>query len=274
MQQWVIPFKQSSFAVQVWGHGPQMVLCLHGYGETAAHFAFLQQLGAGYTIAAIDLPYHNNTVWQEKDKLAPAGLLTVIDQLQRQLLKTHTTLNPKIILLGYSLGGRVALSLYEQAPQLFGKLVLLAPDGLKVNRWYWLATQTFVGNRLFKFTMQHPGWFFGMLRLLNKLGMVNTSIFKFVNFYIGDARVRELLYKRWTVLSRFRPGLPRIQSLIKTNHTPVRLVYGKYDKIIVPVVGERFIKEIPEQGSMTVLPTGHQLLQEKWMPDFINAVEA
>lgn len=268
MQQLVIPFEQSLFAVQVWGHGPQMVLCLHGYGESAMHFSFLQQLGSKYTIAAIDLPYHGDTIWQDKKKLLPVQLLELIGQLLQNLRNRDTALHDKLILLGYSMGGRVALSLYQHQPSLFSKLVLLAPDGLKLNRWYWLATQTFLGNRLFKFTMQHPGWFFNMLQLLNKAGMVNTSIFKFVNFYIGDATVRSLLYQRWTVLSPFRPNLQKLQTMIRQQQTPVRLVYGQYDKIIVPVVGERFIKHIPEQGQMIILATGHQLLQEKWLADF------
>lgn len=268
MQQWTLPFKQSSFAVKTWGNGPQLVLCIHGYGESAMHFSFLQQLGSNYTIAAIDLPYHGDTIWQERKKLLPSELLELIKGLLLQLRKHYTALHHNIILLGYSLGGRIALSLYQHQPSLFSKLVLLAPDGLKLNRWYWLATQTFLGNRLFKFTMQHPGWFFNILRLLNKAGMVNTSIFKFVNFYIGDATVRSLLYQRWTVLSTFRPNLQKLQELIRQQQTPVRLVYGQYDKIIVPVVGERFIKNIPGQGQMIILPAGHQLLQEKWLSDF------
>jgi hypothetical protein len=45
-------------------------------------------------------------------------------------------------------------------PEQIEKLVLLAPDGLKVNFWYWLATQTWLGKNSFCFTMKHPGWFF------------------------------------------------------------------------------------------------------------------
>jgi pimeloyl-ACP methyl ester carboxylesterase len=272
MQQLVIPFKKSSFAVQTWGSGPQLVLCIHGYGETAQHFSFLQQLGHHYTIAAIDLPYHGNTTWQGTEKLLPADLLAVIKTLWQELYNSNKQLQDKITLLGYSLGGRVALSLYQHEPGLFNKLVLLAPDGLKLNRWYWLATQTYLGNRLFKYTMQHPAWFFKVLQWLNKLGMVNTSIFKFVNFYIGDATVRSLLYQRWTVLSAFRPNLGKVQQLIHKQDTPVRLVYGQYDKIIVPVVGERFIKKIPAQGEMRILAAGHQLLQEKWLADFTKVI--
>ena len=73
-------------------------------------------------------------------------------------------------------------------------MVLLAPDGLKVNFWYWLATKHGWAISYLHFTMKHPGWFFGFLKVLNKLKLVNASIFKFVNYYIGDKEVRRLLY--------------------------------------------------------------------------------
>src|SRR5438477_13115821 len=91
--------------------------------------------------------------------------------------------NDKITLMGFSLGGRMALALYEKMSPSVERLVLLAPDGLKVNFWYWLSTQTWIGNRLFLFTMNHPSWFFSFLKGLNKLKLVNVSIFKFVNYY-------------------------------------------------------------------------------------------
>ena len=56
--------------------------------------------------------------------------------------------------------------------------------------------------------MKHPGWFFGFLKVLNKLGLVNASIFKFVNYYIGDKEVRHLLYTRWTTLRKLKPNKP------------------------------------------------------------------
>ena len=118
-------------------------------------------------------------------------------------------------------------------PARIEKIVLLAPDGLKVNFWYWLATQTWIGNKLFAFTMKHPGWFFGFLKVLNKLKLVNASIFKFVNYYIGDKEVRRLLYERWTTLRKIKPNLKQIKSLLRSNKTPVRLVYGKHDRIIL-----------------------------------------
>ena len=115
--------------------------------------------------------------------------------------------------MGFSLGGRIALTLFQLIPEKVDRIVLLAPDGLKVNFWYWLSTQTFLGNKLFAFTMKKPGWFFGFLKMLNKLGMVNASVFKFVNYYIGNPEIRQALYVRWTAMRKLKPYLKKVKSL-------------------------------------------------------------
>ena len=145
----------------------------------------------------------------------------------------------------------------------------MAPDGLKVNFWYWLSTQTWLGNKLFALTMKKPGGFFGFLKLLNKLKLLNASIFKFTNYYIGDPEARRLLYSRWTSLRKLKPNLTRIKSFVKQQNTAVRLVYGKHDRIILSSVGEKFKHGIEGQCELIVIHSGHQVLHEKHVEELI-----
>ncbi|MCX6317655.1 MAG: alpha/beta fold hydrolase [Bacteroidetes bacterium] len=216
--------------------------------------------GDQFTFIAIDLPFHGDTDWK-------GGLNFTIDQLVEIVkgILAQENVNPSrpVTLIGYSLGGRVVLSLFQSGKLNTDRMVLLAPDGLKVNRWYWLATQTWLGNRFFAFTMKHPGWFFGMLKVMNRLGLVNASIFKFVNYYIGDETVRQLLYTRWTTLRKLKPRLSVIKKMIAEKNIPVRLVYGRHDRIILAAVGERFRKGIEAQCRISIIHAGHQVLHEK-----------
>jgi pimeloyl-ACP methyl ester carboxylesterase len=241
-----------------------MAFCFHGYGEEADSFSFLDKhAGQLYTFISIDLPFHGQTEWNEGLNCTTPDLAQIIECIVKLENLQHPTSNLQLSFIGFSLGGRVALSLYENMPSQIEKLVLIAPDGLVVNPWYWLATQTWMGNRLFSFTMKKPYWFFGLLKLLNKLKLVNTSIFKFVNYYIGDKEVRRLLYARWTTLRKLKPHLPAVRSAIANNKTAVRLLYGKHDRIILPVRGEKFQKGIEEYCTLTVIESGHQLLHER-----------
>lgn len=262
-------YKNSTISYYRFGTGPTPVLCFHGYGESGADYLFLEKtLGSQFSFYAMDLPLHGKTGWNEGLLFTPVNL----KEITNLLLQEHGTTDTLPVLLGFSLGSRVALQIYQLQQGNIAKMVLLAPDGLKMNRWYWLATQTWMGNRLFRFTMLHPGIFVGLLKILKRLKLVNTSIFKFVNYYIADKNIRDLLYKRWTTLRRIKPGLEEIKKSIVQHQTPVRLVYGKYDRIILPVRGEKFRKEIEKYCHITVIDAGHQLLHEKYAEEIKKAL--
>jgi pimeloyl-ACP methyl ester carboxylesterase len=268
MSQHWIDYKSSRINYYRFGEGVRPVICFHGYGEEARSFEFLAKYaGDDYCFYSLDLPFHGETEWKEGLNCTVGDLINII-QVMLRMDETDRgfdgVASRELALMGYSLGGRVALCMYESMNEKVNRIVLLAPDGLKVNFWYWIATQTMIGNKLFAFTMKNPAWFFSWLKLFRRLGMVNVSVFKFVNFYIGNPTIRRLLYERWTALRKLRPHLNRIKTLIRKYRPALRLVYGKHDRIILPVVGEKFKKAVDDQCRIIVLESGHQVLQEKY----------
>lgn len=271
MKHYWLSHKRSQISYYRLGQGPQPVLCFHGYAEEGTVFEFLEShVGDRYSFFAIDLPFHGQTQWNEGLDFTPADLQQITEAI---LAQNNFSSNPAgLSLVGFSLGGRAALSLYQACPDPINKLVLLAPDGLKVNFWYRLSTRTAPGRGLFAWTMKHPGWFFGLLKLINRIGLVNASIFKFVNYYIGNTEARLRLYQRWVSLRRLKPSLTRIKQLIRRQHSSVRLLYGRYDRIILPVRGEKFCKGIEEHCTLKVINCGHQVLQEKHAGEILDAL--
>lgn len=258
----------STVSYLVFGSGSTVVICLHGYGESAVRFAFLQETaGDRYTFIAPDLPHHGHTHWTS-DSLSPEDLRLLITGLT----EAHSPGKP-VILLGFSLGGRLALYLTQQDFLPLQRIVLLAPDGLKVNPWYWLATQTWVGKQLFAYTMRKPAWFYALLKLLKQLKLVNISIYKFVDYYIGDAAVRQQLYQRWMTLRQIRPSLAEVKAVIRQHRIPTKLIYGRYDRIILPVRGEKFRRGVEELVTLTLLEAGHQVLHPRYAAAIVNALD-
>jgi pimeloyl-ACP methyl ester carboxylesterase len=273
MEQRLLSYKSSQINYYRFGGGPKPVCCFHGYGEDGLIYSFLEKFaGDQYCFYAFDLPFHGQTDWKEGLLFTHKDLQQIIDGMLLQNDSQRPTVNGQLSLLGFSLGGRIALSLYQSNPAMVGKMLLLAPDGLTMNPWYWFATQTSLGNRVFSFTLKHPGWFFGFLRLLNKLRLVNPSVFKFVNHYIGDSEVRSLLYSRWTSLRKLKPNLARIKTFIHQHSTAVRLIYGEHDRIILPKRGEKFREGIENHCRLRVIKAGHQVLHEKHADEIINAL--
>ncbi|HEY4150225.1 MAG TPA: alpha/beta fold hydrolase [Chitinophagaceae bacterium] len=266
----VFPYQSSHFQFLHFGRGPQVVVCLHGYGESARSFIFLEKyLGGDYTFFAINLPYHEGTRWKERHAFTAGHLLEVIQAIFREAGIAPAT----FVLLGYSMGGRVAMTLADRYPEKVARLCLIAPDGLKMNFWYWLSTQTSMGNALFRFTMRHPAWFMGLVKGAHRLHLINTSIGKFLSSYIGDPIVRQELYDRWTCMRKFTPRLSRLQQHIRSRPIPMQMVFGKYDRIIVATRGEQFAKATGEKCRMIVLSAGHQLLQEKYASTIVAMIQ-
>ena len=256
-----ISFRNSRFHYSCRGRGARILFAFHGYGESVSSFDFLEEgLGHDFTIVAIDLPFHGATHWQEGLYLAPADLLAVMEEI----ILTLPGRSEGWWLLGYSMGGRVALQLLQLAPAKVRRLVLLATDGLQMNPWYWLVTQTAAGNRLFRWTMRHPHWLFFLLRTGDVLRLINPSIYKFTAHYVDDPQTRERLYARWTTMRGFRPDLKIVGGFIRQYRIPVRLLYGSYDRIIRWERGERFCQPNAPFCELTLLPAGHQLLQAKF----------
>jgi len=103
-----------------WGEGPP-VLALHGLGLDSSSFTGLARgvVGLGLRMLAADLPGFGKTPAPEVS-LTPAVLGEPVIELARRL-------DEKPLLLGMSMGGRVALEVVLSAPDLFRGVVLLAP---------------------------------------------------------------------------------------------------------------------------------------------------
>jgi len=164
------------------------------------------------------------------------------------------------------MGGRICLAMLQDIPSKIERAVLIAPDGLHKNFWYWFSTQTKIGNRLFSYTMRKPYWFFGGMKLLRNISLLNKSIFKFAHSYLDNQAERELLYKRWTAMRNFKPQLSKLTEALKQYPTAVIMVFGSYDRIIVEERSGAIAKQNPSVKVKTI-KAGHQLLKEKYAKD-------
>jgi pimeloyl-ACP methyl ester carboxylesterase len=260
METHFLTYKNSRVHYLKFGSGTKFLFCFHGYGEDAYSFLMLENtLGRDHTLIAIDLPFHGKTEWKESTEFTPADLQRIINSIVPLELQT-------ISLLGYSMGGRISLALLQEIPSRINSVVLLAPDGLHRNFWYWFSTQTGIGNKFFGYTMKNPHWFFGGMKFLRSLNLLNKSIFRFAHSYLDDQQERELLYKRWTTMRKFVPRSSAITSALRQYHIPLRMLFGSYDRIILSKRSTQLDKQ-NDTIQVKTIRAGHQLLKEKYAKD-------
>ncbi|GAA0500288.1 2-succinyl-6-hydroxy-2,4-cyclohexadiene-1-carboxy late synthase [Salinibacillus aidingensis] len=108
------------------GTGEPLVL-FHGFtGSTKTWASFISQWSKNFQVINLDLPGHGKTIVQE-----PFSMESVCDDLDQVLKKLGLK---KVHLLGYSMGGRTALSFARFYPENINTLILeSASPGLKTQ---------------------------------------------------------------------------------------------------------------------------------------------
>jgi pimeloyl-ACP methyl ester carboxylesterase len=253
-----ITFKKNKFHYRQFGKGGRLLFCFHGYGRDSYTFGFLAKvLGSRYTIIAIDAPYHGHTQWDDLE-FDPKDLVQVLREIQQQAGFE----SKKITLLGFSMGGRIALHIAEEMAANIERIVLLAPDGLRYNFWQWFSTHTWLGLKVFDFTINHPAWFLRLVNVVEKRKIVSRNLTNMVRYYFEDNDQRLILYRRWIIMRKFKPHLGSLKKRIAKNNIRLRMLFGSYDRVIHSAGGHAFLETIEEYASVKIIDAGHDLLRE------------
>jgi len=263
----------------VYGSGTDTVLCLHGFGREAEDFeVFLPLLKANQRIVAINLLAHGNSVFP-KERISRQPLSkTEWCELIAALLQSLQT--QRFHLIGYSMGGRLAMVLAEQMADKILSMVLMAPDGLKVNLIYRFVSETKFGRVLYRSIIQNVNWLFRLADLLSRLRLLDRKIHRFVHLQLETQAKRQLVYDVWLIHRKLFPTLPTVARNIESNGIPFSLLFGRYDKIIPARLGHRLLKHFTTPKNAVLLDLGHRLLQPAaarhlqdaamWMPKGIR----
>lgn len=262
-----IVIEKQQIAYQVIGKGPKLMLAFHGFDEDSDKFKILQpSLGEQYTVVAIDLPFHGNTIWDEHILLAPHHLKKLVEELMIRFAKK------KISIIGYSLGGKVVMSLISLIPSKIDKVILIAPDGIKNNVWYNISTYPSLGRALFRLFINSPYPFMLLLRLLNFLKIINDGTMKIVKLR-GETREKRLkVYNTWLCLRELEDNMNMIKEKMNEHHIKVYLIFGKYDPVIKPVLGKSFAEGL-KQCKLIILDKGHNLMKDYLNETLLNLEE-
>lgn len=159
-------------------------------------------------------------------------------------------------LAGFSLGGKFALATVELFPEQVEKIFLIAPDGIKTSFWYSLATYPAALRRLFKSMITHPNRFFGLVKLVNKLGLADKGLLRFAEHQMNTEEKRKQVYYSWVVFRLLHFNMNEIAGIINNNNIPLTMAVGKYDKVISAKNMHRLLKRL-RTYRIEILETGH-----------------
>jgi pimeloyl-ACP methyl ester carboxylesterase len=257
-------FKNYSIEYEIFGHGKPVLLAFHGFGQHSSQFRVLEKsLGPYYRIFAINLFHHGESKIEhdpQKEEFDKNDLKELLEEL---ISKNHFD---KYSLAGYSLGGKIALCCIELFPERVEDVYLFAPDGMKLNPWYFATSHTSIGRSIYRKIVEKPEIFISILNFLKFSHILGKKMHKFIVHHMENRERRRLVYDVWILFRNLNPDLAKIQADLKKYPIRIDLFFGKYDIIIPPKIGENFVKGMGKPESLHVVPLGHRLIAEEMNP--------
>jgi len=238
------------------GYGPVMLIAFHGFGQSRRVFQPVNQsIGHRFTVFAIDLFFHGNSQY------ASSQLLTKTDwqRLIGAFLDAQRV--DRFSLMGFSLGGRFALTTAEAFSDRLDQLILIAPDGIIRTVWYRAATSTRLGRWLFRYGLRHLLVFNQMGHALVRIGLLNRTAMRFAELSLSTLEQRTLVYTIWTQFRLISPNVNEVSVLLNQHPVRVRFFTGAFDRI-VPGSYILPLSDQLQRYELTVLKTGHNHLIE------------
>lgn len=240
------------------GSGPVPLIAFHGFGRTGEDFhVFGPALGDHFTIHAFDLPFHGSSPTppeRAERPFTPAELRDFFTAFADHIGAR------KVMLVGFSLGGRVALSLLGSMPDRIARTVLLAPDGLIPRPWYRRTASSSWGRARYRRFIDRPRRVHGIINALHRLGLLHDKMHRFLISQTDSIHKRRLLHDVWLSFRHIEVDRHALRTMLQAHHLPVDLVFGSYDTVIPPKLGDRLARQAPDTIKVHVLPLGHQLL--------------
>lgn len=234
------------------GHGEKTLLAFHGFGQDGSIYNTLaHELADRYTIYSFDLFFHGISTWPFGEKpLEKDFWKAIINQLLNENnIETFSV-------LGFSMGGKFALATLEAFPQKTQEIILIAPDGIKTNFWYSLATYPVAFRNLFKSMIQKPERFKAIIRVAYTLRLVDKGILRFVESQMNTEEKRNRVYFSWVVFRHLKFNMTATANLINNHAIRLIMITGKYDKIITTKNMNRLLHKVKHYDSFAPV-TGH-----------------
>ena len=229
-----LSFQNKSFKVVEWSisdNPTELILCLHGFGRSPEDFdSFAHSLKDNERLVAIGFWSHKDSDSFTTEELKE-GLPAETWVAQFHFLLNHFQVE-KCKLIAYSMGGRLGLMLIQHAGEKITSAKFLASDGLTRNKLYAFTVGTLLGRSIANGLKKNGNIVIHLARLLKNLKLLPVKLFRFVEFYMHERKVREQVFNVWMGYRHCYPEMKLIAQAIEQNNIPTEFIFGKHDVII------------------------------------------
>lgn len=240
-----------------WGKGERLIIALPGFSNPASLFESVgTALQDESTLVALDLPFHGNTQWQS-EQYTRTDVQAWIQAILAQFEKDHFDW------MGFSLGGRIILSMLDFFPQQLQGIHLIAPDGLATYRTFYPSlVPKFVRRGLSHSIARHPNSWLRLAQRLHDWRLLDHFSLIYIEKQLKTSIQTDRLFKTWLSLPNFPVSARQSRRALLQRNLPLSLTLGTRDKFVNTDSIKRWSKLIP-QVQLRVFDQGHQLVNHE-----------
>lgn len=245
-----------------YGHGDEVLLAFHGFGQDKNVYRdWSKKLNTKYRICSFDLFYHGASFREERNLSKNEWMEWISIFLKKEEISQFS-------ILGYSLGGRFAISTAITFKSQVKKLILVAPDGIYLTPWFKVATTPVIKN-IMKYVMTHPNFLNQVLNFNDRIRLVNPYLTDFVRKEMNDRDQQKRIFLSWNHFKTL--GYTQKQLIKEFQHCAFKkqLILGNRDHIIHP---NWILPIIHKIGGFEVtrLPMKHHQLAKQEVADLVK----
>lgn len=244
------------------GNAKQYLICFYGYGQNATVFDELAtHLNDTHTLLIVDLPFHGPNRHKK-------GFEWTADHTQALTAYFKKQFNiQSYSLLAYSIGARIALSIFEQDIDAVEKIYLLAPDGVFNSRFFKFITGSRLGKELMCLFIHFPHIVFGIINLLAFTHIIDTASKRLYMSTTHSQLKRRRLANFWNCVHQlsFSKELKSYLLQYPRAQEKILLFYGIHD----PIINKKLLLKSLDAFSniqKNPLPCGHNIFNPAIFP--------
>jgi pimeloyl-ACP methyl ester carboxylesterase len=249
-----ISINNAEFNCRVLGNGTKNIIAFHGFGQDSSAFLPLILVRPEYTVYAFDLPFHGNTTISDPSKCITPNDITDLIQKLDMLVDLD-----RFSLIGFSIGAKLLFPVLDQLSSRVDTVWLLAPDGIKLNNWYQIATSTYFMRGIFRSLLNKPNTVKRFANGLNRLWLIDNRTLKFALSSINSEVNRGRIADCWIYLRKLKVNDKVLAEKVNRNKIEIYFALGEKDTIISKGTISPLRKKI-DHSKTIILDAGHQNL--------------
>lgn len=248
--------KDAEISAKVKGRGEKVLICFHGYLQNKHLFdQVVVSIPADWQVISVDLPFFGDSRWVAEKPISPDFFSQLMQTIGRfcQGKEWH--------LMGFSMGGKMAMAMQLYATPKAKSIILIAPDGIRSNPWHRLIASRIAGNTLLRIISAYPQPFLQFTAFLHQKQIIDKLSYRVFRANFGTPTARDRFRTFLKVYGGIRFHLDDLKTQ-QTNHPAGwYLIWGRRDRVISPAAGRIFSKKIP-QAQILIPEGGHMIIED------------